>query len=326
MGFPIKELGNDSSALLGLYLYMGETMKKLMKLYLITFLSLFLFASCQQKNKKQSYEAEINEWFKQHEQRLASPDSWLSLAGLFWLKEGENTFGSDKSNTVVFPEGKAVPFLGSFYVREGKVKVILKKGLGVTIDDEPIREATLLSDADGKATMMKSGSLSWYVIKRGEQFLIRLKDSENPAITNFAGINRYPVDKKWRVRARLEPYDPPKKIETANMLGQLSYDDCPGALVFQINDIEYRLDPLGKPGNKTYFLIFSDGTSGRETYGAGRYLSIEAPDSTGFTYIEFNKAYNPPCAFSPYATCPLPPRQNHISAAIKAGEKDYGNH
>lgn len=295
------------------------------KLYLFIITALFIFAGCPQNKPIQSYEAEINEWFKQRERRLTSKDSWLSLAGLFWLQEGENTFGSDKSNAVIFP-GKAPSFLGSFYVLDGKVKVIFKKEGDVTIDDKPLREATLKSDAEGKTTMMKSSSLSWYVIKRGEQFLIRLKDSENPEITNFTGINRYPVNKKWRVRARLEPYDPPKKIETANMLGQLSYDDCPGALVFQMDGKEYRLDPLGKQGDKSYFLIFSDETSGRETYGAGRYLSVEAPDSTGFTYIEFNRAYNPPCAFSPYATCPLPPKQNHIPVEIRAGEKDYGHH
>jgi len=295
------------------------------KLYLFILTALFLFAGCQQNKTMLSYEAEINEWFKQREQRLTSQDSWLSLAGLFWLQEGENTFGSDKSNAIIFPQ-KAPSFLGSFYVLDGKVKVIFKKEVDVTIDDKLLRDATLKSDTDSKATMMKSGSLTWYLIKRGEQFLIRLKDSENLAIARFKGIERYPVDKNWRIKARLEAYDPPKKLEIANVLGQISETNCPGALVFKIDGKEYSLDPQGKPGDKSYFLVFSDETSGRETYGAGRYLLVDAPDSTGFTYIEFNKAYNPPCAFSPFATCPLPPKQNHILTEIRAGEKDYGTH
>lgn len=292
----------------------------------ILILSASLLAGCQQKNTAQTYEAAINEWHEQREQRLTKPDSWLSLAGLFWLKDGDNTFGSDTSNALVFPAGKARPFFGHFYVRAGKVKVILQKDAAVTIDGRVIYEATLKNDTEGQPAIMKYGSLSWYVIKRGDRFLIRLKDSENPAIQNFTGIERFPVDKRWRVRAKLEPYNPPKKLEIVNVLGQKSETDCPGALVFEIEGKEYRLDPEGKTGDKRWFLNFSDETSGRETYGAGRYLVLEAPNAKGQTFIDFNKAYNPPCAFSPYATCPLPPKQNHLSIKITAGEKNYGHH
>ena len=300
-------------------------MFNIQKRLIFLFAFLILFSACGQEEPAQSYEAEINEWHKQREERLTKPDSWLSLAGLFWLKDGANTFGSDISNAIVFPE-KAPAFVGTFYVRNGKVKVILKAEALVTIDGERELEKTLNDAAEGKTGIMKSGSLSWYVIKRGDKFLIRLKDSVNPAIANFTGIKRYPVDKRWRVKARLEPYDPPKKLEIANVLGQVSYVDCPGALLFEINGKEYRLDPEGKPGEKTWFLNFSDETSGRETYGAGRYLVLDAPDEDGITHIDFNKAYNPPCAFSPYATCPLPPKQNHLDVEIRAGEKNYGHH
>ncbi len=300
-------------------------MFNIQKRLIFLFAFLILFSACGQEEPAQSYEAEINEWHKQREERLTKPDSWLSLAGLFWLKDGANTFGSDISNAIVFPE-KAPAFVGTFYVRNGKVKVILKAEALVTIDGERELEKTLNDAAEGKTGIMKSGSLSWYVIKRGDKFLIRLKDSVNPAIANFTGIKRYPVDKRWRVKARLEPYDPPKKLEIANVLGQVSYVDCPGALLFEINGKEYRLDPEGKPGEKSWFLNFSDETSGRETYGAGRYLVLDAPDEDGITHIDFNKAYNPPCAFSPYATCPLPPKQNHLDVEIRAGEKNYGHH
>jgi len=128
------------------------------------------------------------------------------------------------------------------------------------------------------------------------------------------------------MKAHLEPYDPPKKLEIANVLGQISLSDCPGALVFELEGKEYRLDPEGKPGDKLWFLNFSDETSGRETYGAGRYLVLDVPDANGITHIDFNKAYNPPCAFSPFATCPLPPKGNHLGIEITAGEKNYGHH
>jgi hypothetical protein len=151
-----------------------------------------------------------------------------------------------------------------------------------------------------------------------------------PVTTERAAVRAAPVTVAGRimlaVQARLEPYDPPKKLEIANVLGQISFQDCPGALVFEIEGKEYRLDPQGSPEDKSWFLNFTDETSGRETYGAGRYLVLDAPDENGITYIDFNKAYNPPCAFSPYATCPLPPKQNHLNVEITAGEKDYGHH
>ena len=296
------------------------------KIFSIVIVTIYLFSACGQKTDTQNYKAEIKQWHKEREQRLTKPDSWLSLAGLFWLKEGENRFGADKSNDIVFPEKKAPALIGRFFVRDGKVKVILRKDLQVTIDGASIREKTLMTDVDGEPTILRFGSLSWYVIKRGEQFLIRLKDSANPAIKNFTGIELYPVDKQWRVNARLEPYDPPKKLEIANVLGQVSRTDCPGALVFEIDGKEYRLDVQGKWGDKSWFLNFTDETSGRETYSAGRYLVLDAPDEKGVTVMDFNKAYNPPCAFSPYATCPLPPKQNHLKVAIRAGEKNYGHH
>ncbi len=306
-------------------LLFGGPMKILIKPLIFLFALLIMTSACKQNKPAQSYEAKINEWHKKREQSLTKKDSWLSLSGLFWLNEGENTFGSDKSNQIIFPE-KAPAFMGGFYVRAGKVKVILKKESGVTIDGKSIPEKTLVPDVDGEPTLLQYGSLSWYVIKRGDKFLIRLKDSESPALLNFTGVERYPVAKKWRVKARLKPYDPPKKLKIANVLGQVSETDCPGVLLFEIEGKTYRLEPEGKRGDKKWFLNFSDETSGRETYGAGRYLVLDVPDEKGDTHIDFNKAYNPPCAFSPYATCPLPPKGNHLSVKITAGEKDYGHH
>ncbi len=294
-------------------------------LFLSVWGGLWLIAGCHPRERDQAYTQSIEKWHKAREERLTRRDGWLSLAGLFWLKEGQNTFGSDKENDIVFP-AKAPALIGKFILTHGKVRAVIQDKVPVFTNSTIVHTLLLKSDADGSPTVLKCGTLSWYVIKRGDRYLIRLKDSANPNISRFKGIARYPVDKKWRVRAFLQPYDPPKKIAIANVLGQLSEEPCPGALIFKINDKEYRLDPIAEAGSDELFLIFSDETSGRTTYGAGRFLDIKRPDSSGYTYIDFNKAYNPPCAFSDFATCPLPPRQNHLPLKISAGEKDYDHH
>ena len=273
-----------------------------------------------------AYIKEIEDWHKQRVASLTKKDSWLSLAGLFWLSEGDNTFGSAEDNKIVFPRGKAPDRIGRFIVNGDDIKVKINPQVRVLHDGKPVSELALRHDLSGHPTILTLGSLSWYVIKRGDRYLIRLKDSENPRLKQFKGIERYPVDMRWRIKARFEPYDPPKRIPIPNVLGQVSEEDSPGALAFEIDGTTYRLDPLGEAGDKELFIIFSDETSGRETYGAGRFLAVDAPNEKGFTYIDFNKAYNPPCAFSEFATCPLPPAQNRLPVKITAGEKDYGHH
>jgi len=272
-----------------------------------------------------AYIKEIDDWHKKRVERLKQKDSWFSLAGLFHLKEGINTFGSNKSNDLIFPE-KAAPYMGEIILTEGKAVLKAKDGVRITVNDSAVAKMNLKSDADGRPTVLANGSFSWYVIKRGESFLVRLKDSENPAISEFTGIDRFKVDSDWRIKARFEEYNPAKKIVIPNVLGQSSEETCPGALVFEIDGTVYRLDPLAKSKNDNFFIIFSDETSARETYGAGRFLSAAKLDENGETFIDFNKAVNPPCAFSDYATCPLPPKQNHIPVEVTAGEKKYGHH
>ena len=173
--------------------------------------------------------------------------------------------------------------------------------------------------------MLRLGSLSLQVIKRGDRLGLRVKDKENPDRLNFRGIESYPADLKWRVEARLEAYNPPKAMPIMNVLGLESDEPSPGAVVFQVDGQTYRLDAISEKGEPKLFMIFADKTSGKETYGAGRYLYIDPPDSSGRMIIDFNKAYSPPCAFTNYATCPLPPKQNRLSLSIEAGEK-YSEH
>jgi uncharacterized protein (DUF1684 family) len=184
----------------------------------------------------------------------------------------------------------------------------------------------MLPDASGDPTFLTLDSLSWFIIKRDGRFAVRLRDRESRFLKEFSGIQRFPVDSTWRIPAKLEKYDPPKQVKVPNILGSVSESESPGALVFEYEGIEFKLDPLGESLSRSLFLIFADQTNGTDTYGAGRFLYVDPPDSLGNTTIDFNKSYNPPCAFTAYATCPLPPSQNILPFRVTAGEKNYGHH
>ena len=170
---------------------------------------------------------------------------------------------------------------------------------------------------------MSIGSLRWYIIKRDDKYGVRLRDIDANLRKEFKGIDTYPVNEDWKITAKFEAYNPPKTISIPSIIGTVEEDMAPGALVFEKDGKEYRLDPVVE--GDEFFIIFADETSGEETYGAGRFLYTAMPDSTGNVILDFNKAYNPPCAFTPYATCPLPPKQNYLKLRITAGEKKYGN-
>ena len=293
-----------------------------------TILCLFLIVStgCELSEEEAAYHAEIDNWHARRVKRLTSKTGWLSVAGLYWLKEGANTFGSNPENDLKFPKSKTPEYIGSFIFENEKVILRVNEGIEVLHDGKQVEVLQMAPDVSGKPTIVSLDSLNWYIIKRGERYGVRLKDRESKYLKNFEGIERYPVDTDWRIRARLEVYDPPKKIEVPNILGTIAEETSPGALVFEIDGKKFRLDPIGNSADKPLFLIFADQTNGHETYGAGRFTYVPAPDSTGYTYIDFNKAYNPPCAFTRYATCPLPPQQNVLPIEVTAGEKNYGEH
>jgi uncharacterized protein (DUF1684 family) len=272
----------------------------------------------------EAYRREIFEWRARRLEGLRSPSGWLTLVGLFWLEPGKNAVGSGPGNRVVLPTGKAPAFVGSID-RNGETTIFhAAPGAGVAVDGKPVASQALRSDAAGEQTLLTLGSLSFYVIQRGDRLGVRVKDSQSDARKNFHGIDDYPIDPSWRVDARLEPYDPPKSIAVPTVLGTGEPAECPGALVFQIGGKTYRLDAVLEKGETDLFVIFADRTNGGETYGAGRFL-YASPPVDGHTTLDFNKAYNPPCAFTPYATCPLPPPQNRLPIRVAAGEKTYGH-
>jgi len=272
-----------------------------------------------------AYAQEIEQYRIARLAELKSDSGYLSLIGLFWLKEGENKFGSDPANEIVLPKEKVSRFAGVFVLKNGVVKLEAPANSNITASDKPVTSLELKSDADDKPTVLRLGSLSLQIIKRGDKLGVRVKDKDNPARTNFAGIESYPTDLKWRVDARFEPYNPPKKMPIVNILGMESGEESPGAVAFEVDGQGYRLDAIREKGEPKLFMIFADNTSGKETYPAGRYLYVDPPDAAGRMIIDFNKAYSPPCAFTKFATCPLPPRQNRLPFAIEAGEK-YSRH
>ncbi len=286
----------------------------------ISILSLFaLCTSFSVQAQDHSYEQSILGWRQERVASLKSENGWLNLAGLFWLGEGDNSFGADKSNKIVYPEGKCAAQLGHFTLKNGEVWLEVFAGAEVTANGHPVTEPLRVYPSE-KPVAMQSGPLRWFVIKREEKYGIRLRDLEHAAVQSFTGIDNYPIDSAWRVRAYLEPAVD-KKIPIANVLGQTLMMDCPGTLVFTIHGATYRLDALVE--GDELFIIFADETSGVETYGAGRFVYAARPGPDGFTILDFNKAYNPPCAFTAFATCPLPPRQNWLPVSVVAGERNW---
>ena len=277
------------------------------------------------ETKPLDYEAEIRAWQQKRIANLTSEDGWLTLVGLHWLKEGDNTFGSAADNALVFPTGTPER-IGTFTQKGGKVTLKLQPKVSLTLGGQPFTGGELRSDAGGQQPdVLSLGTLRFYVIRRGERFGIRVKDIASEARKKFQGIPTYPVSAAWRIEGRFEPAPTPRKTPVPNVLGTVEEMNSPGTIVFTVNGQEYRLEPVQEPGSDQFFIIFADQTNRTETYGAGRFL-YAAPPKDGKVVLDFNRAYNPPCAFSSYATCPLPPPQNRLKLRVEAGEKRYADH
>jgi len=277
---------------------------------------------CTEKHPEQKgspeYIAEIEQWHNKRIERLKDENGWLTLVGLYWLKEGENSFGSDKSHSITFPEN-APKTIGTITLNDSVVFLKVNEGVNVTNDGKSVKKITLENDLTGNPTILDVRSLRWYIIKRDERYGIRLRDVNAPLRNEFDGIERFPVSEDWKIEATFETYDPPKVISLPTQMGTVNDEPSPGAVVFEKDGETYRIDAVDT--GKRLWLIFADETSGEETYGAGRYLYIDKPDSTGKTLVDFNLTYNPPCVFTKYATCSFPPKQNFLKLKITAGEK-----
>lgn len=268
------------------------------------------------------YPAEIKIWRAERLDRLKSATGWLSLVGLHWLKEGANTIGSAKGNDIVIKS--AQPKLGTATLAGGEVTFALADGaVAIVGGNEKLRSGTLLDDRSPRPTTVAFGKSSFLVIDRDGKKALRVRDADAPTLKNFQGLDYFDIAEKWRIEAKWEAFDPPKTLDVPTVLGTVEKYPVPGKATFERDGKTYEIQPvLETPDAKQLFVIFADRTTGKETYGSGRFLYADMPKD-GKIVLDFNKAYNPPCAFTPYATCPLAPPENRLDLRIDAGEKKY---
>ena len=270
-----------------------------------------------------SYRREIEAWRVERETNLKKDGSWLTVAGLYWLRPGESTVGADPENDFVLPEGSAPPFVGAFLYEDGKVTFRARDEVTVTQKGKDEKPVVTVSLEPGEKNAIVLGKLSMWVHASGPRLAIRLRDLDSPIRKEFTGLEWFPVDPTFRVTAKFTPYPKPKDVEILNMLGDIERYQSPGVVDFELKGHTLRMEPVLNSEGGLWF-IFKDGTSGGETYPAARFLHTDPPRE-GTAIVDFNKAYNPPCAFNPYTTCPMPSKENRLKVRVEAGER-YKKH
>jgi uncharacterized protein len=265
-----------------------------------------------------SEHARVVEWRRHRVAELTADDGWLTLVGLHWMHEGSNKAGSAPGADIPLP-ASAPAKLGIFTLSSGRVTFTPETGAAVSSAGHPV--GTIVLELD--KTPLEVGTLRMIAIKRGTRIGLRVRDLASAGRRDFKGLTYFPISDRLRVKARFEPFSPPKQVPIVNVLGDVIDTPSPGRLVFMLDGLEWSLDALvDDPDAKDLFVIFRDKTNGETTYPAGRYLHVAAPVN-GKTQIDFNQAYNPPCAFTSFATCPLPPKQNSLPFRVLAGERAY---
>lgn len=287
--------------------------------FLVVSIAIILSAHCYAQNKK-SFQEDMAEWKQKRINALKAPNGWLNLTGLYWLKPGKNGFGSDATNEIVYRHKDMPKHAGYFLYENHQVYWVTAENVKITIKDSSVTKALIYEEGKQLSPLLALGNLRWNIIQRDDKVGIRLRDLNAAIVNEFKGCERYKDDSTLRLNARFEKKAENKLLIT-NVLGQTNAQESPGKLFFTIAGKEFQLDALVE--GDQLFILFGDATSGKGSYPAGRFLYADFPDANGNTIIDFNKAYNPPCAFTIYATCPLPPKQNILPIAIKAGEKDH---
>ena len=294
-----------------------------MSRFFLAFLFLFLISACEQSRPGQAelpadWETELAAWKQNRVDSLKRPSGWLRLAGMFVIEEGRQSFGSGTDQDFRFPEGSIPHHAGYIEREQNRVMMFPAEGVELLHRGDAVSEMVLY---DGEAApSVTYGALEWFVIVRQDLLAIRLYHNENEKADAFEGFPAYPADPSWVREARFIPNREGTTIEVVNVLGQTEQTPSPGRLQFTIEGRSYTLDAL--EGTERMFIILGDLTNRTETYQAGRFLYVDYPEEgSDYTVIDFNKVYNPPCAFNVYTTCQLPPPQNRLDAAITAGEK-----
>jgi len=296
-------------------------MKKI--IFILLLLNFFFLAQAQKSN---TYTKSVNDWHKARIADLKTPTGWLNLEGLFWLQKGVNSFGNKEGSDCRYNNASFPAELGSFIYEGDSVVWVNQKNYTIKVNGQQVvgQVPVKVFFKEEQAMTMSWSDYTWTIIKREDKMGVRFRNLKAKTLINFKGIERFPIDANWRVKASMVA--PSQNfLMITNVLGQTTATKTAGKLIFTINNKEYSLDVIDEGGPK-YFIVFADETAGKTTYGAGRFIEINKPDALGNTEIDFNIAYNPPCAFTAFATCPLPPPQNRLKLAITAGEKNYGNH
>jgi uncharacterized protein (DUF1684 family) len=281
-----------------------------------------LLSACSPKQEgvdPAAYEAEVFEWRQERLEHLKGPEGYLNLVGLYWLPDGITRIGSDAENDIVFPQSAALS-IGELHAGEEGVRIVVADDVDVRYEGQPISEILISDDTTSNPVTLTHGSFAWTVILRDGRFALRLRDLQHPAIAAFPPIESYPIDPAMRLTATMRAYDVPKVVNVGTTIEGLGYNpESPGTLAFEIDGQDFELEAYSS--GDSLFFVFGDATSGRETYPAGRFVYTELPDADGKTVLDFNLAYNPPCAFNEFATCPVASPRNRLSVAIEAGEK-----
>jgi len=289
----------------------------------IAMLTAAVSASLAATENSRAEHVRITEWRAKRLASLTSETGWLTPIALYWLKEGENSFGRGSGRAFTLDDAALADDTGSFILADGRVRYVAHAPNVLTYLGMPVTSLDLKSDGDEKPTELIAGKLHFMLIERAGHLGIRVRDSVSPNRLQFKGLKYFPIRTDWHIQAHFEPYVPERRISIVNILGMTEEMTSPGAIVFERGGRTWRLDAiLEAPGDQELFVMFSDQTSGKQTYGAGRFLYVGLPDADRIE-VDFNKAYNPPCAFTNFATCPLPPPQNQLALAIDAGELKY---
>ncbi|MBL8813894.1 MAG: DUF1684 domain-containing protein [Planctomycetaceae bacterium] len=274
-----------------------------------------------------TYEQQVLTWRQKRLERLKSPEGWLAVSGLIWLDEPKEQtdylIGSSEGSHIRLSAESSPASAGRVNVRDGIVSFTINDGVEATLNGQTSRGGILQIDpakpeADSP-DKLQVGHTSIHLIRRSGRLAIRLRDAKSPLIRDFPGEDWYPVDAGYRVTAKFEPYNPPRPIQITNVRGATYEDHLVGFVEFQLNGQSIRLE-CQEEGPDDLFIVFRDATSGKETYGAGRFLNAKK-SADGQVVLDFNQTYNPPCAYNTHTLCPLPPRANHLSVAIPAGAK-----
>ena len=265
----------------------------------------------------------LEAWRAQRIAALTSDSGFLTLAGLYWLDKPRSSFGRARASTFMLDHPAMPRRLGQFERSGDTVHFVAARRDSVYAGDVAVTRIEMRSDRSGSPTVLRHGPIEFFVIERSGQLGVRVRALDSPRRRDFPGIEYFDASDAWRLTARFEPYEPVRQIQIMNVLGMEDAMTSPGAIVFEKDGREWRLDTIDEdPASGSLFVMFADATTGRTSYGAGRFLYVERPRD-GRVIVDFNRAYNPPCAFNDFATCPLPPPQNRLELAVTAGERKF---